>query len=55
MAPDITRKQGESFVIVNYFAFVEIKAHLLHFSYKPLRFAEVNICAPLIVRLGYLW
>jgi len=45
MAPDTTQKQGEPFVIVNYFAFVEIKAHLLPFSYKPLYFAEVIIYA----------
>ena len=45
MVINATQKQGEPFVIVNYFAFVEIKAYLLHFSYKPLYFAEVIIYA----------
>ena len=59
MAINTTQKQGEPFIIVNYFAFMAIKAYLLHFSYKLLYFAEViNICkkeqAPLKVSLGDL-
>ena len=33
------------FIIVNCFAFMAIKAYLLHFSYKLLYFAEVTIYA----------
>ena len=63
MAINTTQKQGKLFIIGNYLAFMAIKAYLLHFSYKLLYFAEliiickkeqVNICAPLIVSLGYL-
>ena len=43
MASNITQKQGEPFIIVNYCAFMAIKAYLLHFSYKLLYFAEVII------------
>ena len=42
---NITQKQGEPFIIVNYFAFMAIKACLLHFSNKLLYFAEVIIYA----------
>ena len=45
MAINTTQKQGEPCIIVNYFAFMEHKAYLLHFSYKPLYFAEVIIYA----------
>ena len=59
-------KQGEPFTTVNYFAFMAIKAYLLHFSYKLSYFADiikfcthkkeqVDICSPLTVSLGYLW
>ena len=62
MAINTTQKQGEIFIIANYFAFMAIKVYLLHFSYKLLYFAEVIIYsksnrliyAPLIVSLGYL-
>ena len=45
IAINITQKQGEPFIIVNYLAFMAIKAYLLHFSYKLLYIAEVIIYA----------
>ena len=37
----MTQKKGLPFIIVNYFAFMAIKAYLLHFSYELLYFVEV--------------
>ena len=41
----MTQKQGEPFIIVNYFEVMAVKTYLLHFSYKLLYFAEVIIYA----------